>query len=130
MIYYIYIALFGALGATARYWLSINLESSAFPFNTLLINILGCFLLAIVTKYLANLPNFSSSLIMGLGTGLIASFTTFSTFSVETAQLILNGSYLISGVYIISSLMGGFFSASLGVYVSTKLNKRRELGNN
>lgn len=128
--YYLYVAFFGALGATARYWISITLESGAFPYNTLLINVTGCFLLAVIIKYLATLPKLSNALVNGLGTGLIGSFTTFSTLSVQTSNLILNGYYYTAGFYILTSLIGGFLSAGLGLYVSSKLLARRELREN
>jgi len=125
--YYLYVSFFGALGALARYWISITIESETFPYNTLLINIIGCFLLAIVIKYLATLPKLSNSFVNGLGTGLIGSFTTFSTFSVETSYLILNEFYITATLYILISLIGGFLSAGLGFYISGKLIARREL---
>jgi CrcB protein len=125
--FYFYVALFGGIGALARYWISITLEVGNFAYNTLLINVFGCFFLAITIKYLATLPKFSKAFINGLGTGLIGSFTTFSTFSVQTANLILNGKYLIAMFYVLSSIVGGFLSAALGVYVSNRLIARREL---
>ena len=125
--YYLYVAIFGALGAAARYWISTTLEAGLFPYNTLLINIMGCFLLAIIFRYLASFSMISHAIITGLGTGLIGSFTTFSVFSVQTANLFLDEKYTIAGLYIITSLVGGFLSAGLGVYVSNKLIVRREL---
>ena len=125
--YYLYVAIFGAIGAAARYWISITLEAGLFPYNTLLINMIGCFLLAIIFRYLATFSMISKALITGLGTGLIGSFTTFSTFSIQTADLILDGKYIIAGLYIITSLVGGFLSAGFGVYISNKLIAGREL---
>lgn len=85
--YYLYVAIFGALGAAARYWISNTLDAGLFPYNTLMINIIGCFLLAIIFRYLASFSMITSTLITGLGTGFIGSFTTFSAFSMETANL-------------------------------------------
>jgi len=69
----------------------------------------------------------TNTLITGLGTGFIGSFTTFSAFSVETANLILDKNYIIAGSYTTASLVGGFLSAGLGVFISNKLIARREL---
>lgn len=124
--YYLYVAIFGAIGAAARYWVSVTLEAGLFPYNTLLINIIGCFLLAVILRYLASFSMISNTLVTGLGTGLIGSFTTFSAFSVQNADLILDGHYITAGLYILSSLIGGFLSAGLGVYVSNKLIAERE----
>lgn len=128
--YYVYIAIFGAIGAATRYWISMTLESGFFPYNTLLINVIGCFLLAIIIKYLSTFSRLSQSLITGLGTGLIGSFTTFSAFSVQTATLILDEHYFTAATYVVSSLLCGFLSAALGVYVSNKLIARREIKQN
>lgn len=128
--YYVYIAIFGAIGAATRYWISMTLESGLFPYNTLLINVIGCFLLAIIFKYLSTFSRLSQSLIAGLGTGLIGSFTTFSAFSVQTANLILDEHYFMAAAYVLSSILCGFLSAALGVYVSNKLIVRREIEQN
>lgn len=124
--YYLYVAIFGAMGAGARYWISITLKADLFPYNILLINIIGCFLLAVILKYLAAFSRISKTLITGLGTGLIGSFTTFSTFSIQTADLILNKNYFIAGFYIMASIIGGFLAAGLGVYISNRLIAGRE----
>lgn len=124
--YYLYVAVFGALGAAARYWISTVLEAGLFPYDTLLINIIGCFLLAFVFRYLAALPMFTNTLITGLGTGFIGSFTTFSAFSLQTANLILDRNYTLAALYIAASFIGGLFSAGFGVYVSNKLIAGRE----
>jgi crcB protein len=124
--YYLFIAIFGALGAIGRYWLGLTIGAGALPYNTLVINIIGCFLLAVVIRYLASFQNLSRHLISGLGTGLIGSFTTFSTFSVENARLITSGNYLTAVIYILLSIVGGFLSAGLGFYMSDMLIERRE----
>lgn len=124
--HYLYVAVFGAVGAAARYWISITLEAGLFPYNTLLINMVGCFLLAVVLRYLATFSVIPNALITGLGTGFIGSFTTFSAFSVQNAGLILDKHYMIAGSYILSGLAGGFLAAGLGVYISNKLIAGRE----
>lgn len=125
--YYLYVAIFGALGAAARYWISNTLDAGLFPYNTLMINIIGCFLLAIIFRYLASFSMITSTLITGLGTGFIGSFTTFSAFSMETANLFLGKYYIIAASYTAASLVGGFLSAGLGLFISNKLIARREL---
>lgn len=124
--YYLYVAIFGAIGAGARYWISTVLEAGAFPYSTLLINLIGCFLLAFVFRYLATFSMISNTLITGLGIGLIGSFTTFSAFSIQTAELILDKNYTVAGLYVVSSIAAGFLAAALGVYVSNRLISRRE----
>ncbi len=123
---YLYVAIFGACGAAMRYWISSSLEQGMFPYHTLLVNIVGCFLLAMAVQYLTTLPKLSRNLINGLGTGFVGSFTTFSTFSVEVSQLIMKGAWFYAGSYIFVSVMGGLLSAGLGFYVSSRLIQRKE----
>jgi len=61
--HYFYVAIFGALGAAARYWISSTLVVGLFPYNTLVINIIGCFLLAIIFRYLATFSMITNTLI-------------------------------------------------------------------
>lgn len=124
--FYFYIAIFGGLGAVVRYWIGNVLETGLFPYHTLLINLIGCFLLVVVFQYLATFPRISRHLITGVGIGFIGSFTTFSAFSLQTAHLILDKHYLLAGLYIAASLAGGFLCAGLGVFVSNKLIARKE----
>lgn len=72
----------GAIGAIARYWFFLHLPSDRFPTATLAVNALGSFLLGVVV-----FAGPGESALHFLGTGLCGSFTTFSTFSVETVQL-------------------------------------------
>lgn len=124
--YYVWVALFGVLGALCRYLTGVWIVSPGFPLATLIINIVGCFLLAIVMKYLAELPYISKTIITALGTGFVGSFTTFSTFSLESIQLIEKHWYGTAVLYIAASLIGGLLSSRFGFYVSEQwLNRRR-----
>ena len=80
------IAVGGFVGAALRYAVS-NALPGGFPWGTLAVNVLGSFALAIVLyeAHLADLLSAETRLI--LGTGLLSSFTTYSTFAVETAAL-------------------------------------------
>ncbi|MFP3381294.1 CrcB family protein, partial [Bacillus sp. SIMBA_069] len=72
----------------------------SFPLATLLINLAGCFLLAWLTTYITRLNILPSEVITGIGTGFIGSFTTFSTFSVETVQLINHSEWSTAFLYV------------------------------
>jgi CrcB protein len=128
--YYLYVAIFGAFGATARYWISSVLRPEVFPYNTLIINITGCFFLAVTVKYLTTLPNLSKNFVNGIGTGFIGSFTTFSTFSVEVVQMISRGDVFSAACYVFASIAGGFLSAALGFFISSRMLRRKELAEN
>jgi CrcB protein len=128
--YYLYVAIFGAFGAAARYWISSALSPEVFPYNTLIINIAGCFFLAVTVKYLTTLPNLSKNFVNGLGTGFIGSFTTFSTFSAEVVQMIVRGDAFPAACYVFASIVGGFLSAAFGFFISSRMIRRKELAEN
>ncbi|WP_167629894.1 fluoride efflux transporter CrcB [Listeria valentina] len=122
--YLLYIAIFSALGGMARYGVSLILPSDTFPLATLAVNLLGCFLLALITQSFAKHTRFSQEMITAMGTGFVGSFTTFSSFSVENIHLLQAGAYAEAFLYIAISLIGGLAAAALGYKVSKRWDKR------
>ncbi|MEK3980929.1 fluoride efflux transporter CrcB [Psychrobacillus sp. FSL K6-2836] len=109
---YMYIGIAGALGAIARYSIGvIMISESGFPFGTLLVNLVGCYALAFITS--RTLP-FSNKLKSAIGTGFLGSFTTFSTFSVETIAMIENEQVVLAIIYITLSIVGGIIISNFG----------------
>ncbi|PDY43650.1 fluoride efflux transporter CrcB [Bacillus wiedmannii] len=124
---YIIVGIAGILGALSRYYLSLTIHTSwnhSFPLATLLINLAGCFLLAWLTTYIARLNILSSEVITGVGTGFIGSFTTFSTFSVETIQLINHSEWSIAFLYVSCSILGGLIMSGIGYTLGDFLIKK------
>ncbi|EJQ16358.1 crcB protein [Bacillus cereus BAG3X2-1] len=114
---YIIVGIAGILGALSRYYLGFTIDTiwhHSLPLATLTINLIGCFLLALLTTYIARLNVLSSEVITGIGTGFIGSFTTFSTFSVETVQLINHPHFGIAFLYVSCSMLGGLMMSLLG----------------
>ncbi|WP_243734863.1 fluoride efflux transporter FluC [Paenibacillus turpanensis] len=108
---------FGVLGAWSRYFISILANGryvSDFPWGTLLCNIAGSYVLAKIllggALPLANKP----WLRIGLTTGFLGSFTTFSAFSVETVSLLTEQHYALAAAYAGLSLAGGMAAARMG----------------
>lgn len=116
---YVIVGLAGMLGAVLRYLLSmlaLPAGSGDFPAGTLLVNLAGAFILGWFTAMSARssataLPEWFRT---AFGTGLIGSFTTFSTLSVETVQLLQHNEWMKAAVYALSSLIGGLLLAWLG----------------
>ena len=112
----VYIALFGALGALLRYGFSFLPSLGGIPMGTLLVNLLGSFVLGFLTALLLT-QNMSPALKTGLTTGFLGAFTTFSTFTVESATLLQEQSAWLAGLNILGQVVGGLSMAMLGLYL-------------
>ena len=119
MIKLIYVASGGAVGAILRYLTSnfYRFYFPNFPIGTLFINFIGSFLIGILAS---NLESRGTSYIFikyFLIIGILGSFTTFSTFSLETIQLVNDKKLFLSFVYIFLSIslcvFGAFFGFSI-----------------
>lgn len=115
---YIFIALGGVLGALARYLLHLLwpvATTGGFPLATLLINVAGSFVLAWLIALPLGSLKLSPEVKLGLTTGFLGAFTTFSTFSKETVLMLQNGAVLMAGGYVIVSLLFGLLAAWCGM---------------
>ena len=119
MINLIYVASGGAVGAVLRYLTSnfYRFYFPNFPIGTLFINFIGSLLIGILAS---NLENRGTSYIFikyFLIIGILGSFTTFSTFSLETIQLVNDKKLFLSLVYIFLSIslciLGAFFGFNI-----------------
>ncbi|QUP86679.1 fluoride efflux transporter CrcB [Exiguobacterium sp. PFWT01] len=120
---YIYVGLAGAVGALARYGLGMMIDSigpSAFPVSTLLINLIGSFLLGWLTHMFLRTGKLSPQFVTIVGTGMIGSFTTFSTFSVETIRLLDESRIGVALLYVFLSITLGLGSSWLGYRVGVR----------
>ncbi len=109
----------GFIGACVRYVISNILISSnkvLFPWNTFLINILGCFCLGIYLGF--GLYN-SSHLFLKefIVVGFLGGFTTFSTFGFEAYELINLGLYKTAIIYVFSSSILGILAIGIGFII-------------
>ncbi len=119
-----YIALFGALGCLARYFVSgwsYTLFGRALPWGTLTVNVAGSFLLGLIMEGSLRSTLLSPELRMGLGVGFLGGFTTFSTFSYETFRLLEEGSYLHAGANVIFNVLICIFFAALGIFLARQI---------
>ena len=115
---YLALALGGALGAIARYWMTSGLNQSsqmAFPLGTLSVNVLGSFFIGGLYIFLSERPELSEAYRHLLITGFLGALTTFSTFSLETLLLIEQGHYNTALFYVLSSIITCLGSAYLGI---------------
>ena len=100
---FIFVALGGALGAMARYAMSLIPVKSEFPVMTLITNILGAILIGFIVGLTSNREDISKNTVLFWKTGVCGGFTTFSTFSLEAFNMLDNKQYLAGSLYIILS---------------------------
>ena len=120
----LYIGIFGGLGCMARYLASgwtYQLVGRHLPYGTLLVNIVGSFLLGLLVTSGFRGDFFSPEIRIGLAVGFMGGFTTFSTFSYETLHLLENGSFWQAGLNILLNVVLCIGFAFLGVIVSRSL---------
>lgn len=113
---YIMIAIGGFLGAILRVLIK-NIPYSAlsdFSWLTLLINVIGSFLLAFVFTAAVRYKRFDSDIKLGITTGFLGAFTTFSTLCKETVYLMSSDHYSTAALYIILSVILGLTAAYVG----------------
>ncbi|HBS60984.1 MAG TPA: fluoride efflux transporter CrcB [Firmicutes bacterium] len=119
---YVAVAIGGFLGALARFGMGQGfaglVQSTGFPWGTLVINLLGCFVLALFLTVTLDLFDINPLIRVGFSTGFLGAFTTFSTFSMETIQLIRAGQYWYTGLYLFCSIFLCIAMAALGFMVT------------
>ncbi|MFQ5708860.1 MAG: fluoride efflux transporter CrcB [bacterium] len=111
----------GFLGAIGRYGLSglaYRLFGNSFPYGTLFVNVLGCFLIGFLVTITEERFLISPNLRLFLNIGLIGAFTTFSTFGFETVELLRAGSYLSAVANVVYSILNGLAAVYFGTVVA------------
>jgi len=109
------VALGGALGAVARYGVSVGFArrlGTSWPWGTLFINVSGCFLISVLAA------RSSDSLRYLLPVGFVGAYTTFSTYEYETLRLFQQGQLGFALAYLLASNAVGFAAVLLGDWVS------------
>lgn len=106
-------------GGALRYILSVELSKLgrlwAFPIGIMVINILGCFLIGVLYGYFKSKATTDPILPLLLMTGVLGGFTTFSTFSFETVQLLQQNEWLKAAFYVVGSVGLGVVACYLGM---------------
>lgn len=118
----IYVGIGGGIGAVIRYFItkqSAGLFNCNIPLGTLIVNVLGGFLIGMIMELSVSTDFISPNLKLFLTTGIMGGLTTFSTFSYETITLMNDGRYLLG----FSNIFLNLFLSLGGVILSTLLCK-------
>jgi fluoride exporter len=107
------VAIAGAAGALARYAIGRLLNPRPFPWPTLAINLTGSFVLGLLLSA-SVARRWPENVIVPLTIGFLGAYTTFSTFSFETYDLVRTDRTALAGLYVIASVVGGVLAAFAG----------------
>ncbi len=121
------ISIGAAMGATVRYGLTRFIHyqlNDTFPYGTLTVNALGSFLLGLLYVLLVERSLLPPAWRILLTVGLLGSFTTFSTFSLETLLLLREGSFRLAFMYVLASVGVGLIGVWLGLNIASFWTER------
>ena len=119
MAVWIAVAAGGALGSIARFGVGLFARSLApgWPWGTLFVNLLGSLLIGVLVGLFGLRPA-SDAIRLGLITGVLGGFTTFSAFSMETVEMLRAGDGASALAYVAASLVLGLTACALGLWAT------------
>lgn len=112
------VGLGGSLGAMARFWVSHQMHAwlgTGFAWGTLTVNVLGSFLIGLLTILMIDKLHLSLEMRAFVIVGFMGAFTTFSTFSMETYLFLQSGEITKAMLNIIVSVLSGLLAVWLGI---------------
>lgn len=110
---YFYIALGGALGSIARYWVGSTVASrlgTKFPYGTLVINISACVIIGFSLTYFSKRAGLNPAWRYLVPVGFVGAYSTFSTYEWETFSSLRTGAFSLSALYAVGSLLLGLIA--------------------
>ena len=123
--YHVFIvALGGAIGSGLRHLTNLaalRLLGPGFPWGTLTVNIVGCFLMGVFIELLARRFGGSAELRLFVATGILGGYTTFSAFSLDFAVLTERGALAQAFLYLAASVLVSIAALFLGLWVAKSL---------
>ncbi|PAD27723.1 hypothetical protein CHH55_03825 [Niallia circulans] len=117
---YIFVGIGGVIGSILRFIVGQIPFDYDFPLQTLGINIAGSFILGWFTSAIIKKQKLKSEYTAAIGTGMIGSFTTLSTLSLDTVQLLIAGSTVPAISYVVGSAVFGISFAYLGMKIGER----------
>ncbi len=116
----LWVALGGAIGASGRYLVGVwasRLLSHGFPYGTLCVNVLGCFLMGAIVEAAALKFSMGQDMRAFLTTGVLGGFTTFSAFALDFAVLTERKAHLMAWGYVGASVGISIMALFAGIWL-------------
>ena len=110
----------GGIGAVARYWMQgivYRFMSGVFPYGTVVVNVLGCFMIGLLMTGMEERFMVNPSLRIFITIGILGGFTTFSSFSFETIALFQDGEVFFGMLNILASVVICLSATYIGVVI-------------
>ena len=120
----LWICLAGAIGTGVRYGVGVwagRLLGIEFPYGTLIVNVVGSFLIALVFELAVSTSTIGPQLRMTLTTGFMGGLTTYSSFNQETLKLLQARAWGTSALYLFVTLAGCLVAGLLGLVAARRL---------
>ncbi|MBB36188.1 MAG: fluoride efflux transporter CrcB [Hirschia sp.] len=120
----LFVAMGGALGATARHLASamaLRVLGNGWPWGTMTVNLFGSLLMGLLIGWLAFRVDGGTNWRLFLGTGVLGGFTTFSAFSFETVAMIEKKAYSNAAFYAFGSVFLGVLALAAGLLIARKV---------
>ena len=111
----------GGAGCVARYLVGLAVGQRGFPYATLVVNLVGAFLIALVLELALIRKDVPVNLQLALTTGFMGGFTTYSSFNFETTRLMLDGHSLRGIVNVGLTLVGAFAAGLAGLGLARRI---------
>jgi CrcB protein len=122
---YLLIALGGALGSIARYWVGATVTNrlgTKFPYGTLAINLTACVIIGFALTFLGKRAGMSSTWRYLVPMGFVGAYSTFSTYEWETMSLLQTGGLPVAALYAFGSLVLGLAAVWCGMLAAEFLS--------
>ncbi len=122
---YLLIALGGALGSVARYWIGAavtNRLGTRFPYGTLVINLTACLVIGFTLTFMGKRAGISAAWRYLVPIGFVGAYSTFSTYEWETMSLLRAGGFPMAALYAFGSLVLGLAAVWCGMLAAEFLS--------
>jgi len=113
----------GVVGTLARHGVALALPERPWPVGTFTVNLVGALLLGVLLEGLARAGDDTGPrrlVRLGLGTGMLGAFTTYSALAVEADLLVRDGRPLLAAAYALATVIAGLLLSTLGIALAAR----------